>query len=104
MENGRVTHPYEDDVIRGILYIEGETEEAIEVDWHISNPEASEKARRGGHDTSEYYLIRDFVDSIDNDTDPLIDVVRASDITLTGLIAHESAMKGNVWLEVPHFE
>jgi predicted dehydrogenase len=104
VENGRVTHPYEHDVTRGILYIEGETEEAREVDWHISNPEASEAAKRGGHGTSEYYLIRDFIDSIDNDTDPPIDVVRASDITLTGLIAHEAAMKESVWLKVPHFE
>jgi len=104
VENGRWSHPYEHDLSKGILYIEGEDEVAREIDWHISNPEVSEEARRGGHGTSEYFLIRDFIGSIDGDTEPPINVVRAVDITLAGLIAHEAAMKGNVWLDVPHFE
>jgi len=104
VENGRISHPYRHDISRGMLYIEGEDETAREIDWHISDPEAPEEARRGGHGTSEYYLISDFINSIDNDTEPPINVVRAVDITLAGLIAHEAAMKGNVWLDVPHFE
>ena len=87
-----------------VVYIEGEDEVAREVDWQLSDPNAPEEARRGGHGTSEYYLVRDFIDSIVNDTKPPIDVVRGVDMTIPGLIAHEAAMKGNVWLDVPHFE
>ena len=102
VENGRLGFP--NDVSRGTIYIEGEDEAAREVDWHLSDPNVPEKARRGGHGTSEYYLIRDFISAIENDTEPPIDVVRGVDMTLPGLIAHEAAMRGNVWLEVPHFE
>ena len=89
---------------KGILYIEGEDKVAREIDWSISDPNTPEEAKRGGHGTSEYYLIRDFIDSIDNDTEPPINVVRGVDMTLPGLIAHEAATKGNIWLDVPHFE
>jgi len=103
VENGRSSHPYGHETTRGILYIEGEDEEAREIDWQLSTPGAPEEAKMGGHHTSEYYLVRDFINSIDDDMDPPINVVKAVDITLPGLIAHEAAMKGNVWLDVPHF-
>ena len=89
---------------RGMLYIEELDENAREMDWFISDPGAPEEAWRGGHGTSEYYLIRDFIDSIDNDTDPPIDVVKAVDMTVPGIIAHQAVLKGNIWLDVPHFE
>ncbi|MBS7614616.1 Gfo/Idh/MocA family oxidoreductase [Candidatus Bathyarchaeota archaeon] len=104
VENGRWAHPYSSDITTGILYIEGEDKVARKVDWTYSDPKAPGEARKGGHGTSEYYLVKDFIDAIDNDTKPPIDAVRAADITIPGLIAHESAMKGNIWLDVPHFE
>ena len=60
--------------------------------------------RKWGHGTSEYYLVRDFVEAIVNDKKPPIDVVKAIDMTIPGIVAHEAAMKGEVWLDVPHFE
>ena len=68
-----------------------------------SDPNAPEEARLGGHGTSEYYLVRDFLNSILNDTKPPIDVVRAMDMSVPGLIAHEAAMEGGVWKEIPLF-
>jgi predicted dehydrogenase len=100
VESGRVMN----DTTRGLLYIEGEDESAREIDWAFADPNVPKEARKGGHGTSEYYLIRDFIDAIDNDTEPPINAVRAADMTIPGLIAHEAAMKGNVWLDVPHFE
>ena len=88
---------------KGRVYIEGEDKEAREVNCSTVDPDAPEEAGKGGHGTSEYYLIRDFIKAIDRNTKPPIDVVRAVDFTLPGLIAHEAAMKGNVWLDVPHF-
>ena len=34
---------------------------------------------------------------------PVIDVARAMDFTVPGIIAHESAMQGGTWLDVPLF-
>jgi predicted dehydrogenase len=67
------------------------------------DPSAPAEASRGGHGTSEYYLIRDFLDAVEKNTRPPIDVVRATDFTVPGIIAHQSAMRGGEWLDVPLF-
>lgn len=85
----------------GRSYFEKEDEEAKPMECLDSDPNAPEVAQAGGHGTSEYYLVRDFLRSIEEDTAPPIDVVRAMDMTVPGIIAHEAAMKGNVWLDVP---
>jgi len=66
-----------------------------------SDPNAPSEASVGGHGTSEYYLIRDFLDSIEQDRPPPIDISRAVDFTAPGIVAHQSAMKGGEWLDVP---
>mgnify|MGYP000181161977 CR=1 FL=1 len=73
------------------------------IDCPTVDPDAPEEAKKGGHGTSEYYMIRDFIGAIETRTRPPIDVVRAVDFTIPGLLAHESAMKGGVWLDVPLF-
>ena len=91
---------------RGRLFIEDEMEKekgAVEIDCPTVDPNAPEEAKQGGHGTSEYYMVRDFIDAIESDTTPPIDVVRAVDMTLPGILAHESAMKGGAWLDVPQF-
>lgn len=85
----------------GRKYFEGEDTTAKEFECLASEPNASEEAKLGGHGTSEYFLVKDFLDSIENDTTPPIDIVKAMDMTVPGIIAHEAAMKGNVWLDVP---
>ncbi len=87
----------------GLRYIEGEDDACVPIPITTSDPNAPEEARLGGHGTSEYYLVRDFLDSIVNDTKPPIDVVRAMDMSVPGLIAHEAAMEGGVWKEIPLF-
>ena len=68
---------------------------------NTSDIEAPPEAQLGGHGSSEYYLVQDFLRSIEQDTTPAIDVVRAMDMTVPGLIAHEAAMKGGIWMDVP---
>lgn len=64
---------------------------------------APPEALKGGHGTSEYYMIRDFVGAIESNTRPPIDVVRAVDFTIPGICAHEAAMQGGIWIDVPLF-
>ncbi|MCM8768323.1 MAG: Gfo/Idh/MocA family oxidoreductase [Candidatus Omnitrophica bacterium] len=68
------------------------------------DPNAPPEARKGGHGTSEYYLIRDFLNSLEHDTTPPIDVIRATEWTIPGIVAHQSALEGGRWLEVPLLE
>jgi len=87
----------------GLLYVEGETPEAREVEVLISDPLLPESARAGGHGTAEYCLVRDFLDSLQKGEKPRIDAVRAMELTVPGLVAHESAVSGGKWLDVPSF-
>lgn len=70
----------------------------------LDDPNAPEEAKHGGHGTSEHYMIRDFLDAVAHGHRPPIDVIRAMDFTVPGIVAHESAMKGGAWMGVPLFE
>ena len=87
----------------GKIYIEGKDKTARKIKCSNIDPNAPKEAKSGGHGTSEYYLIQDFINCIDKNTKPPIDITRALEMTIPGIIAHEAAMKGNVWLDVPHF-
>lgn len=90
----------------GVCYIPGEMggeKNAETPKYSTVNPHAPEEAKGGGHGTSEYYMIRDFLDAVKSNTRPPIDVMRAADFTIPGIIAHESAVRGGQWLDVPIF-
>lgn len=57
----------------------------------------------GGHGGSHGYLTNEFVTSILEDRDPLINVAWALNMTVPGIIAHESALKDGEWLTVPQY-
>jgi len=59
------------------------------------------EARRGGHGTSEYWMLLDFLKSIREGTPPPIDVHTALDYTLPGVLAAQSAAEGGTTLAVP---
>ena len=56
----------------------------------------------GGHGTSDYYGAQAFLDYIEFGKEPYTTVDRAVELTLPGIIAHEAAMKGHVWMDIPH--
>jgi predicted dehydrogenase len=62
-----------------------------------------EEARAGGHGTSEYWLLQDFLRSIREGTKPPIDAYRGLDYTVPGIVARQSAEQGGVLLAVPDF-
>jgi hypothetical protein len=40
---------------------------------------------------------------LDKDHTPPIDVIKAVNNTMPGIIAHQSAMQGGVWLDIPEY-
>lgn len=92
----------------GMLYVEdgkGYEKGARIIDCRLAAPSAPEEVKIGiGYGSAEYYLILDFIRALDNNIKPPIDVIKAMDYTVPGIIAHEAAMESNVWMDVPLFE
>lgn len=85
----------------GHLYVEGEMETAQTIPLPMIDASLPASARAGGHGTAEYALVRDFLHTLDTGRKPDLDEIRAMDLTVPGLVAHESAMRGGIWLDVP---
>jgi hypothetical protein len=47
--------------------------------------------------------MNEFVTAILEDRKPLVDVAQALNMTVAGIVAHQSALKGGEWLKVPQF-
>jgi predicted dehydrogenase len=62
---------------------------------------APAEARTGGHGNSEYWMLKDFQDAVRGKIAPPIDVHRALDYTLPGIVALESAELRGAPLAVP---
>lgn len=58
----------------------------------------------GGHGGSHGPLMQEFIYSILQDRQPLVDIIAALNMTVPGIVAHESAMKGGELMEIPQYE
>jgi predicted dehydrogenase len=57
----------------------------------------------GGHGGSHGYLTNEFVSAILQNRTPLIDVNQALNMTVSGIVAHQSALKDGELLKIPQF-
>ena len=57
----------------------------------------------GAHGGSHGYLMCEFVEAILLDRTPLIDVAQALNMTVSGIVAHESALKDGELLKIPQY-
>ena len=85
----------------GLLYVEGEMDNAQDLEVTVVDESLPEEARAGGHGTAEYSLVQDFLAALEAGNAPRLDEVKGMELTLPGLIAHESALQGGRWLDVP---
>jgi len=58
----------------------------------------------GGHGGSHGYLTDEFITSILQDREPLVNVYAALAMTVPGIVAHQSALKGGETLKVPQYD
>jgi hypothetical protein len=61
-------------------------------------PELDEGTHGGGN-----YLMCDFVDAILRDRRPRVDVALALNLTVAGIVAHQSALKGGELMKIPQY-
>jgi predicted dehydrogenase len=57
----------------------------------------------GGHGGSHGYLTDEFVSAILQNRKPLVDISMALNLTVPGIVAHESAMKNGELLKIPQY-
>jgi len=58
----------------------------------------------GGHGGSHGHLTNNFIESILMDKQPIVGISDALNMTLSGVIAHKSALKGGEWMKIPQYE
>ena len=58
----------------------------------------------GGHGGSHGYLMDEFVSAILQNRKPLVDVAMALNLTVAGIVAHQSAMKGSELMKIPQYK
>ncbi|HPT13031.1 MAG TPA: Gfo/Idh/MocA family oxidoreductase [Bacteroidales bacterium] len=57
----------------------------------------------GGHGGSHGYLMNNFVESVILDKTPLVNIAVALNMTVPGIIAHQSALKDGELMKIPHY-
>lgn len=58
----------------------------------------------GGHGGSHGYLMNEFVTAILQDRKPLVDIAQALNMTVAGIVAHQSALKDGELLKIPQYK
>ena len=72
--------------------------------FNVSRPPLPPGMPLGGHGGSHGYLTNEFVSALLQDRKPLVDVAMALNLTVAGIVAHQSAMKEGEWMKIPKFK
>ena len=67
-------------------------------------PPLPPNVQAGGHGGSHGQLMNEFVTAILEDRKPLVDVAQALNMTVAGIVAHQSALKDGELLKIPQYE
>ncbi|MCP4730187.1 MAG: Gfo/Idh/MocA family oxidoreductase [Roseibacillus sp.] len=70
---------------------------------HTQRPPLPPGVGAGGHGGSHGLLSSDFVDAILRDRKPWVDVAQALNMTVAGIVAHQSALKDGELLKIPQY-
>ena len=70
----------------------------------IKRPPLPPGVDAGGHGGSHGYLMNEFVTAILQNRKPLVDIAQALNMTVGGIVAHQSALKGGELTKIPQFK
>jgi predicted dehydrogenase len=71
---------------------------------NTARPPLPPRVEAGGHGGSHGQLMNEFVTAILADRKPLVDIAQALNMTVAGIMAHQSALKGGEWLKIPQYK
>jgi len=71
---------------------------------NLNRPPLPPGVDAGGHGGSHGYLMNEFVTAILQDRKPLVDIAQALNMTVAGIVAHQSALKGGELKKIPQFK
>ncbi len=71
---------------------------------NVKRPPLPPKVDAGGHGGSHGYLMNEFVTAILQDRKPLVDIALALNMTVSGIVAHQSALKGGELMKIPQYK
>lgn len=86
---------------KGSFYGKFEGLENTTVDTSL--PPLPPSVNPGGHGGSHGHLMNEFVSAILEDRQPLVDIAQALNMTVAGIIAHQSAMKDGQLTKIPQY-
>lgn len=86
---------------KGSFYGKYEGLEKITAD--LRRPALPPGVNPGGHGGSHGYLTNEFVSAILEDRQPLVDVAQALNMTVAGIVAHQSALKDGELTKIPQY-
>lgn len=70
---------------------------------NLNKPPLPPTVSAGGHGGSHGYLMNEFVTAILEERKPLVDIAWALNMTVAGIVAHESALKDGELLKIPQY-
>ncbi len=70
----------------------------------ISRPPLPPDVKAGGHGGSHGQLMNEFVLSMLGDRKPLVDIVQSLNMTVCGIVAHQSALKDGELMKIPRYK
>ncbi|HWK57098.1 MAG TPA: Gfo/Idh/MocA family oxidoreductase [Parapedobacter sp.] len=70
----------------------------------IKRPPLPPGVDAGGHGGSHGQLTNEFVTAIIQDRAPLVDMPLALNLSVAGIVAHHSALKGGEWMKIPQYD
>jgi predicted dehydrogenase len=72
-------------------------------DLDLAKPPLPPSVDPGGHGGSHGYLMNEFVEAILEDRTPLVDIAWGLNMTVAGIVSHQSAMKDGELLKIPQY-
>ncbi|MCA9425662.1 MAG: Gfo/Idh/MocA family oxidoreductase [Candidatus Omnitrophica bacterium] len=69
----------------------------------LAKPPLPANVSAGGHGGSHAYLMEEFIYSILQERKPLVDIAWALNMTVAGIVAHQSALKDGELLKIPQY-
>lgn len=89
---------------KGSVYGKFQTEGDHKAAKEYKRPPLPPQVEAGGHGGSHGQLMNEFVTAILEDRKPLVDVAQALNMTVGGIVAHQSALKDGELLKIPQYK